>query len=157
MSDTETKPRPNSLYESDFFTWAQEQARLLRERRFDDLDLDNLVDEVASVGSSEKREIRWRLKVLLTHLLKWKFQPGFRGNSWSNTIWEQRENIEDIITTSPSLRPYFEHAMRSAYLGATVSASKETGMAIGIFPKECPFSVVETLGREFFPEDPANE
>src|SRR5436190_13283481 len=100
MSQTHANTRPNSLYESDFFTWTQEQARLLRERRFDDLDLDNLVDEVASVGSSEKREIRNRLKVLLTHLLKWKFQPGFRGNSWSNTIWEQRENIEDIITTS---------------------------------------------------------
>ena len=50
MSNTDTKARANSLYESDFFTWTQEQARLLRERRFDDLDLDNLVDEVQSVG-----------------------------------------------------------------------------------------------------------
>jgi hypothetical protein len=47
--------------------------------------------------------------------------------------------------------------MRAAYLGATVSASRETGMAIGIFPEECPFSVVETLDRKFFPEDHANE
>ena len=83
MSQTDAKTRPNSLYESDFYTWTQEQARLLRERRFDDLDLENLIDEVASVGSSEKREIRDRLKILLTYLLKWKFQPGLRGNSWS--------------------------------------------------------------------------
>ena len=55
MADTDAKTRPNSIYESDFFTWTQEQAQLLRERRFEDLDLDNLVDEVASVGSSEKR------------------------------------------------------------------------------------------------------
>jgi hypothetical protein len=81
MSESETKTRPNSLYESDFFTWTQEQARLLRERRFDDLDLDNLVDEVESVGSSEKREIRSRLVILIGHLLKWKFQPGGRGSS----------------------------------------------------------------------------
>jgi hypothetical protein len=157
MSDTGTKARPNELYESDFYAWTQEQARLLRERRFDDLDLDNLVDEVQSVGSSEKREIRNRLKVLLTHLLKWKFQPGRRGDSWSNTIWEQRQNIADIITSSPSLRPYFEHALRAAYLGATVSASQQTGLAIVIFPDECPFSPAETLDMEFFPEDPANE
>jgi hypothetical protein len=98
MSDAETKARPNNLYETDFYAWTQEQARLLRERRFDDLDLDNLVDEVASVGSSEKREIGSRLKNLLTHLLKWKFQPCFRGNSWSRTIWERRQNITDIIT-----------------------------------------------------------
>jgi hypothetical protein len=157
MSGTETKARPNDLYEADFYVWTQEQARLLRERRFDDLDLDNLVDEVASVGSSEKREIRNRLKVLLTHLLKWKFQPRFRGNSWSRTIWEQRQNIADIITSSPSLRAYFEHAMRAAYIGATVAASEETGLAIGIFPEECPFSMAETLDMEFFPEDRSNE
>src|SRR5215831_119250 len=97
MPETDTKARSNSLYESDFFSWTQEQARLLRERRFDELDLENLVDEVQSIGSSEKREIRERLKTLLTHLLKWKFQPGFRGNSWHSTIFEQRWTIADIL------------------------------------------------------------
>ena len=52
MSDTATKPPPNDLYEADFYAWTQEQARLLRERRWDDLDLENLVDEVESVGRS---------------------------------------------------------------------------------------------------------
>ena len=61
MSHTQTKARRNDLYETDFYVWTQEQARLLRERRFNDLDLDNLVDEVQSVGSSEKREIRTAL------------------------------------------------------------------------------------------------
>ena len=106
MSDTQTKARRNDLYETDFDVWTQEQAQLLRERRFDDLDLDNLVDEVQSVGSSEKREIRNRLVVLLGHLLKWKFQPGGRGSSWIQTIFEQRQLITDIITGSPSLRKY---------------------------------------------------
>src|SRR3979490_1685217 len=124
MSDSETKARPNSLYESDFFAWTQEQARLLRERRFDDLDLDNLVDEVASVGSSEKHEIRRRLKVLLTHLLKWKFQPGFRGTSWRRPIRQQRESIAEIVEASPSLRAYPLRVIRTAYTGATVSASE---------------------------------
>ena len=157
MADTDAKTRPNSIYESDFFTWTQEQAQLLRERRFEDLDLDNLVDEVASVGSSEKREIRNRLKVLLTHLLKWKFQPGRRGDRWMETMFEQRENITDILEGSQSLRPYFQHAMRAGYRGAKVAASKQTGIAIRVFPEECPFSTAETLDLEFFPEDPANE
>ena len=157
MSDSETKARPNSLYESDFYTWTQEQARLLRERRFDDLDLDNLVDEVESVGSSEKREIRSRLKVLLTHLLKWKYQPGFRGNSWRRTIRRQREAIAEIIEDSPSLRAYPSGVIHTAYTGATLSASAESGLAIGVFPEECPFSLAETLDLEFFPEDRAFE
>jgi hypothetical protein len=157
MPETDTKARSNSLYESDFFTWTQEQARLLRERRFDDLDLENLVDEVASVGSSEKHEIRRRLKVLLTHLLKWKFQSGLRGTSWRRTIREQRESIAEIVETSPSLASYPSRVIRGPYAGATVAASEETGLAIGIFPEECPFSVNEILDPEFFPEDPANE
>src|SRR5439155_24010268 len=106
MSDTETRARPNSLYESDFYTWTQEQARLLRERRFDDLDLENLIDEVASVGSSEKREIRSRLVILIGHLLKWKFQPGGRGSSWSETIFKHHQQITDTVANRPSLRNY---------------------------------------------------
>ena len=157
MADTETKAPPNTLYEVDFYAWTQEQAQLLRERRFNDLDLDNLVDEVESVGSSEKREIRSRLKVLLTHLLKWKFQPGLRGNSWRRTIHEQRENIADIVESSPSLRSYLLKAAHAAYVGATVAASEETGLAIGIFPEENPFSSEEMFDPEFLPENPANE
>src|SRR2546428_13059372 len=104
MSDTKTKAPPNTLYETDFFAWTQEQARLLRERRWDDLDLENLVDEVESVGGSERREIRNRLTVLLGHLLKWKYQPGHRGPSWTGTIFEQRGQLADVLRDSPSLR-----------------------------------------------------
>lgn len=151
MSDTKIKTRTNDLYEADFYGWTQEQARLLRERRFDDLDLENLVDEVESVGSSEKREIRSRLKVLLVHLLKWRFQPGLRGASWRRTIREQREILTDIVQGSPSLRDYLLQTVRTAYVGATVTASEETGLAIGIFPDDCPFAADEVLDPEFFP------
>ena|SRR5690242_2488943 len=153
MSDTDTKARPNSLYETDFYTWTQEQARLLRERRFGDLDLDNLVDEVESVGSSEKREIRNRLVILIAHLLKWKFQPGGRGSSWRQTIFEQRNQIADIITTSPSLRKYQMDQTIRQYRGALLLAAADTGIAIGVFPQECPFDASEVLDLQFFPED----
>src|SRR5215216_2542236 len=140
MFDIATKPPPNDLYETDFYAWTQEQARLLRERRWDDLDLENLVDEVASVGGSEKREIRNRLVVLLAHLLKWKYQPGHRGSSWRRTISEQRGQLTDIVESSPSLTDYLRAQVRRRYLGATVEGASETGIAIGLFPKECPFT-----------------
>jgi hypothetical protein len=131
-------PPPNDLYDTDFFEWTQEQARLLRERRWNDLDLENLIDEVESVGASEKREIRNRLKVLLAHLLKWKFRPRFRGPSWRRTIREQREQLAAIVEASPSLADYRRVMIGSAYTGATLDAANETGMAIGLFPDECP-------------------
>lgn len=153
MQKTATKPPPNDLYETDFYAWTQEQARLLRERRFTDLDLDNLVDEVQSVGSSEKREIRRRLKILLAHLLKWQLQPGRRGPSWKRTISAQRNELRAIIEDSPSLRACVMDHVTEAHDGAVVMASEETGIAVGVFSGECPFTAAQVMDLEFFPED----
>ena len=153
MSKVITKPPANDLYEADFYTWTQEQARLLRERRWADLDLENLIDEVASVGSSEKREIRNRLVRLLAHLLKWKYQPAYRGTSWRSTIREQRQQLAEIVEASPSLAGYLKQQAVERYLGATLRAAEETGIAIGVFPNECPFTPEQVLDPEFFPED----
>jgi hypothetical protein len=157
MSDTETRARRNELYETDFYAWIQEQVRLLRERRFDDLDLDNLVDEVESVGKSEQREIRSRLEILTAHLLKWRFQPGGRAASWRATILEQRQRIADIVHDSPSLQDFQRNQVASTYRAARLLAAKDTGIAFGLFPEECPFAAREVLDPDFFPEDPELE
>ena len=157
MSEVETKAAVNDLYEIDFYAWTQEQARLLHKRRWAELDLDNLVDEVSSVGSSEKREIRSRSKKLLTHMLKWKFQPGHRGPSRRRTMREQRRQVADIVKTSPSLVEYMKQQVTECYLGATVDAAEETGIAIGVFPEECRFSVQQVLDLDFHPEDTSFE
>jgi Domain of unknown function DUF29 len=157
MQETATKPPAGALYERDFYAWTQEQARLLRERRWSELDLNNLVDEVQSVGGSEKREIRNRLTKLLAHLLKWKFQPGRRGSSWRRSIRDQRLELQEIIELSPSLRRYLHQQVNRRYLGATLEAADETGLAVGLFPEECPFTVDEVFDPEFFPEDPSIE
>jgi hypothetical protein len=157
MSEVETKPPANDLYEIDFYAWTQEQARLLRERRWADLDLDNLVDEVRCVGSSEKREIRNRLTSLLAHMLKWKYQPGHRGPSWRRTMREQRRQLADIVKTSPSLAEYVKQQVTERYLGATVDAAEETGIATGLFPEGCPFTAEQALDFDFYPEDPSIE
>jgi hypothetical protein len=153
MSDTKTRARPNDLYEADFYTWTQEQARLLRERRFDDLDLENLIDEVESVGRSDKRQIESRLEVLLAHLLKWKFQPGGRGNSWIATIFEQRQRLTRLVEDSPSLREFQRQEVFRSYRAARLLASEQTGIAFGLFPEECPFTPEQVLDLEFLPED----
>jgi hypothetical protein len=153
MSDATTKPPKNTLYDSDLYAWTREQARLLRERRWDDLDLDNLIDEVESVGGSEKREIRNRVVKLLAHLLKWKYQPGHRGSSCRRTIREQRQQLVSIVEDSASLRDYLSREIGERYLEGTLKAADEIGIAIGLFPSECPFTPEQVLDPEFFPED----
>jgi Domain of unknown function DUF29 len=153
MSDTKTKAPPNPLYETDFYAWTQQQAQLLREQRWDDLDLENLVDEVESVGRSDKRQIQSRLEVLLAHLLKWRFQPGGRGNGLIGTIFEQRNRLIDLLEDSPSLREFQRQEVLKSYRAARLAVAKETGIALHVFPEECPFTPEQVLDLECFPEN----
>src|SRR5437764_8602078 len=88
----------------DFAAWADETAELLQQRRFDDLDLEALADEVRDLGRSENRAMQHQLERLFTHLLKWAFQPERRSQSWDLSIFDARSNIEDDLEDSPSLR-----------------------------------------------------
>ena len=105
MGDAAEKPTANDLYETDFYAWTKAQAVLLRDKRWSDRNLENLVDEIDSVGGSQKKEIRSPMQGLLVHLLKWSYQANFRGHSWRRTIWDQRKELSEEIADSPSLRP----------------------------------------------------
>ena len=90
-------PRNSVAYDDDFFAWTQEQARLLRDGELADIDVENLAEEIESMGRSVRRELRNRLALLIMHLLKWRFQPAFRSRSWSSTIIEQRNQALGLI------------------------------------------------------------
>ncbi len=138
-------------YDEDFFRWTQRQAQLLRERRFAELDLANLIEEVESVGRSDKREIRSRLEVLFTHLLKWQFQPTARKAGWTDTIAEQRRRVAYVLKDSPSLRSFPASAFTEAYLSARLEASRETGLESNDFPLAPPFTIKQALDPDFLP------
>jgi hypothetical protein len=143
----------DNLYERDLFAWTQEQARLLRERRFDELDLDNLIEEVEAVGRSERREIASRLEILLAHLLKWRFQPGLRTPSWQRTIRDQRVEIRRVLDDNPSLRSFPADTLKLSYGAATLRAADETGIDLSLFPDECPFTIDQTMDPSFLPKE----
>jgi hypothetical protein len=153
MPKSTVTTRPNDLYERDFFAWTQHQADLLREKRFDDLDLENLIDEVASVGGSEKREIVSRLKVLVAHLIKWRFQPGARSPGWAGTIREQRDRLRMVLDMSPSLKNHPVENLDHAWLSGRLLAAKETGIDFSLFPEKCPFTIEQVLDENFWPKD----
>jgi len=142
----------NSLYERDFYAWANEQAALLRAGKFDSADIENIAEEIESMGRSEKRELVNRLAVLLLHLLKWRFQPGLRGNSWRSSIEEQRIRLEDHLKDNPSLKAQIGSAMVTAYRLARVEAERETGLARTTFPQECPFTFDQAMTEDFLPD-----
>ena len=95
-----------SLYETDFYAWTQEQANLLLHHEWSQLDLSNLIEEIESLGKQQRAELRNRLSVLIGHLLKWEYQPERRSRSWLNTIRIQRIDTLELLEENPSLKPY---------------------------------------------------
>lgn len=153
MTETKEKARASAeLYEQDFHLWVEEQARLLKERRFSRLDLPNLIDEIEDMARSQKRAIRNDLTVLLTHLLKYQFQPDRRSTSWTGSIVEHRRRILEEIEDSPSLRGYPAQVFERCYRNAREQAAAETGLAKETFPPTSPYSPQQALQPGYLPE-----
>ncbi|MCX7089612.1 MAG: DUF29 domain-containing protein [Methylococcales bacterium] len=139
-------------YDKDFYGWTQEQALMLRAGRLQELDIENLIDEIESMGRSEKRELQSRLTVLLVHLLKWHYQASRRGRSWDLTIIGQRLKLESVIKDSPGLKPQLPEILSDAYRIARVDAAKETGLDIAVFLPACPWTYEQITDDSFYPE-----
>ena len=138
-------------YEHDYHGWLTQQATLLAERRFAELDLDNLIDEIQALARSEKREIENRLNVLLVHLLKWAHQPAQRSGGWASTIIEQRARLLKRLQESPSLRGYPGEVLDEEYAIAREKAAADTGLRAATFPKTCPYTIDQVLDPDFLP------
>ena len=144
-------------YDSDVIAWANEQARLLREGLFSQLDIEHIADEIEDVGKSEKRELRNRMAVLLAHLLKWQHQPERQGNSWRRTIKTQREEVAECLVDTPSLKPDIENPKwwEKTWADALTLATNETGLSFDTFPEECPWTFKQITDADFWPDSVA--
>lgn len=138
-----------TLYETDFNLWLEEQVLALQQKRFVDLDIENLVEEIESLSRSDKRALRSYLRVLLIHLLKWQYQSGSRSRSWQVSIRNARREIGELLADSPSLKPYVTEVLETCYQNARGDATEETGLSVEAFPVQCPFSVEEILNVNF--------
>jgi hypothetical protein len=143
---------PSTLYETDFYAWANEQAALLRSGKLSLADIENIAEEIESMGKTEKRELLSRLKVLLMHLLKWQFQPVGRSVSWQLTIKEQRREVVRHLADNPSLKGRLAETMADAYGDAIIAAARETSLPEDTFPTECPWSFEQITDPAFWPD-----
>ncbi|NJM11255.1 MAG: DUF29 domain-containing protein [Synechococcaceae cyanobacterium SM1_2_3] len=138
-------------YETDFYQWTQQQAALLRQGLLSDLDYENLAEEIESMGRSERHALVSHLVVILTHLLKWRYQPRLRCGSWENSIDNGRFEVDDVLEESPSLKPQLAAKIKKAYSLSRRSASRETGLPLATFPEQCPFTIEQITG-DYWPD-----
>lgn len=146
----------NALYETDFYAWTQEQAEFLRDQRWSQLDLPNLIEEIKSLGKQQQAELRNRLSVLIGHLLKWEYQSDKQSRSWLATIRVQRRDILRLLRENPSLKSYFEEALAEAHKDSRDLAMGETDLPSRTFPKDCPYSLEQILDDNFYPGEPSD-
>ena len=140
------------LYDRDFYAWAMRQAALLRSGKLSSADIENIAEEIESMGRSENRELISQLAVLLTHLLKWQFQPKKRGDSWKSSITEQRKMLTRHMLDNPSLKSRLAEDIAEGYELAALRAARETSMAVARFPAVCPYSYDQMLNDYFLPQ-----
>ncbi|PPQ26271.1 DUF29 domain-containing protein [Rhodopila globiformis] len=142
----------NTIYDEDFYAWANEQARLLRAGNLAQADIAHIAEEIESMGRAEKRELVSRLQVLLMHLLKWQFQPERRGVRWTVTIRNQRDALVDHLADNPSLKARFPEAVVRAYRAAWGEAAVETELPEKSFPDVCPWTLAQITDENFWPD-----
>jgi hypothetical protein len=140
-----------TLYDQDFYAWANQQAELLRAGKLSEADIAHIAEEIESMGKTEKRELVNRLTILLLHLLKWQYQPARRGPSWQATIRVQRRELDAHMADNPSLKAVLPQAIEQAYGNAVIEAEAETGLLEATFPAACPWSFEKMSDPDFWP------
>lgn len=140
-------------YDQDVYLWSQEQAALLREGAWQDVDIAHVIEEIDSVGINLRHALGSRLYRLLIHLLKWRYQPSRRSRSWEQTIMHQRDAIDRLCSKSPSLVGTIAAEVREEYPRARRRASQETGLPLGTFPATCPWETAQLLDPDCWPEE----
>lgn len=130
------------LYDTDFYSWLQEQARLLEQGQANQCDLDNLIEEVEDMGKRHLQKLDSHLTELLMHLLKWQYQPQKReyGHSWENSIRAHRKQARDLIEKYPSLEAKIISDWEGIFESALRSAVVDTDMTKEDFPGSCPWT-----------------
>src|ERR1043166_2367122 len=136
-------------YDNDLYSWSLEQARLLREKQWTQIDSENVAEEIESLGREQFNKLESALRVLLIHMLKWDHQSSRRSRSWVLSIESQRVEVEHIISDNPGLKPRITEAVTRAYRRGRIEAANETGLEKAVFPDTCPYSFQDIMSREF--------
>lgn len=144
-------------YDEDFALWAGQQAHLIEEGSFREIDRPNLADEVADLARNEKRALRSNLVVVLKHLLKCRHQPERLSRCWASTLDEHRDRIAEILDDSPSLRRVLREKFPAWYGQARRQAAHEMDKPLADIDEDCPFTPEQALDPDWLPPETGSD
>lgn len=152
--DSTNQVNAPSLYDTDFLLWIEATTTLLKNRKFDSLDLDNLIEEIESLGRSDKRAILSYLARLCKHLLKINYWDAERQQclrDWSIEVNNFRREIQRLLKDSPSLRTHLLENFQSEYQDARDNVLIASDIASSLIPEEPFFSLDKALEKDWLP------
>lgn len=148
-----THPQYNqALYDQDFYIWTLHSAKLLRQGKFKEVDIENIADELESKGKRKRRRLITRLVLLTSFLLKWQFFPEQRREILQQSIKKSRMKIAHLLKESPSLNGELLNKLSDVYMRAILYVEMEIDLPENYFPVNCPYSLEQCLSDEFYPE-----
>ena len=150
-----------SLYQTDYYAWTRQQAAALRAlaaRRVDTkLDLENLAEEVESLGRSDLNTVRSQVRRIIEHLLKLEHSPASELRiDWRNSVARARDEVEDHITANmfpdvaADLDKLFGRARRDAAVGLRRHGEHEVARAL---PTVCSYSLDQIVSHDWYPRN----
>lgn len=151
----------SDLYDEDFYRWTRRQAAELRRAATAGanlpLDWQNLAEEIESLGKSDRRELRSRLRSLIEHLLKLAHAPVEEpSRGWRLSVAHQRGDLGDLLHDSPSLRREARSTLGERYREARFNVVATIPPAGAPhwppLPDSCPFTLDQILDRDWWPE-----
>ena len=142
-----------STYDTDFYTWTQEQAAAIRAKNLAALDIDHLAEEIEDLGSNMQHALESHLERLLLHLLKWRYDPAQEPRrGWRLTIRHARREIAKYLRRNPGLQHHPADYLAEAYHAIREDAAIDTDLPLSTFPEVCPWPVAQVLDADFWPE-----
>jgi hypothetical protein len=146
---------PLSLYDQDILLWVEDTVAKLKARDFEHLDLENLIEEVESLGISQGKELLSRLTVILEHLLKRLYvNSPYDYNGWQRTVSTQRTQLQVLFKKVPSLKSHWDDSFEDAWEIALVTVRRDYPGVV--FPDRWPHEATleALLDRDFWQELP---
>jgi hypothetical protein len=133
------------LYEIDDSQWLEEMIKLLKKRQFENLDLENLIEELTDLGTEKKNAVVSLLEQVIRHLLLLKYWTIERDNNqayWESEIVSFRTQLRRRLTTN--LRNHLAKELPSIYRDALIYVRTKTSFKVD-FPENCPYSLEQLL------------
>ncbi|MEG3438365.1 DUF29 domain-containing protein [Pannus brasiliensis CCIBt3594] len=140
------------LYARDYCLWLETTIEKLRQKQFDVVDWENVIEELESVGRSDRRAVKNLLTRLFEHLLKlgyWKSEREYNANKWKGEIRNFRQQIKDELKASPSLKNYLIEVFPECYRNARDILADTSGLSIDTFPEEPIVTVEQALDESY--------